>query len=164
MLLFSLISFSTDYNTLSAHARGNRGRRRRTLVVFDKNGDTGLKINEKCIEQTVSLRIRRTREVFHIVDDALLEAYVAGQDATIPPVNAIPARHIRVHNVHFCVIHEWKTVVECGLPIALPSPSMLMGDTKSSATTPMEVDLAPLPTPPTIAAAVCHSFSIVIDD
>jgi hypothetical protein len=72
------------------------------------------------MEQSVSLRIRRIREVLHVVDDALLKAYAAGQYATITSVNDIIARRVQVHNVHFCVIHGWKTVVplpvvECDL-------------------------------------------------
>jgi hypothetical protein len=57
------------------------------------------------MEQTVSFCIRRMREVIHAVDDALLEAFAAGQDAAIPPVNAIPERRVQVQNIHFCVIH-----------------------------------------------------------
>jgi hypothetical protein len=78
----------------------NRGRRR-TLTVLAKNGGTGLKIVRKGIEQTVSLRIRHMREIFHVVDDALLEAYATGQDATIPPVNTILARRVLVHHTVF---------------------------------------------------------------
>jgi hypothetical protein len=147
-------------NTLSALARENRGRRR-TLTIFDKNRDMGLQIDRRGMEQTVSLRIRRMREVLHVVDDVLLEAYVAGQDAAIPPVNAIPEHRVQVQNVHFCVIHGWTSVVplpevECGLPIAFSSPPVPMGDAESSATAPMDVDLvAPSPPPPT-AAAVRH--------
>lgn len=46
------------------------------------------------MDQTISLRIRRMREVLHVVDDALLEAFAAGQDAAIPLVHAIPERHV----------------------------------------------------------------------
>lgn len=66
-------------------------------------------------------------EVQHVIDDALLEVYAVGQEAMIPLVHIITARRVQVHNVHFCVIHRWTVVVplpvvECGLPIALPSP------------------------------------------
>jgi hypothetical protein len=44
------------------------------------------------MKQTVSLRILRIHEVLYIVDDALLEAYTAGQDVAITPVSTIPAR------------------------------------------------------------------------
>jgi hypothetical protein len=57
------------------------------------------------MEQTVFVRIRRMREVLHVVDDALLEAYAAGQDAAIQPVNAITARRVQVHNVDFFMLH-----------------------------------------------------------
>jgi hypothetical protein len=82
----------------------------------------------------------------------------------LPPANVIPARHVQVHNMHFCVIHGWTAVVpllvvECGLPIVLPSPSMPMGDTESSATVPMEVELAAPPPPRPTAAAVHHRSS-----
>jgi hypothetical protein len=55
----------------------------------------------KGMEQTVPLRICHMREVLHVVNDALLEAYVVGQEAMLPPVNVIPARRGQVHNLHF---------------------------------------------------------------
>jgi hypothetical protein len=111
------------------------------------------------MEQTISLRIRRMREVLHVVDDTLLEAFAARQDAAIPPVHAIPECHVQVQNVHFCVIHGWTAVlplpvVECGLPTASSSPPMPMGDAESSVTAPMDVDLAAPPPPPPTAVAV----------
>ena len=93
------------HNTLSALDRENGGRRIKTLAVFDKNGGSGLQIDRRGMKQTDSLRIRRMYEVLHVVDDALLEAFIAGQDVAIPPVNAIPKRHVQVQNIHFCVIH-----------------------------------------------------------
>jgi hypothetical protein len=115
------------------------------------------------MEQTISLRIRRMREVLHIVDDTLLEAFAAiGQDAVIPPVHAIPERRVQVQNVHFCVLHRWRAVVplpvvECSLPTASPSPPAPVGDAESSATAPMDVDLAaPPPPPPTTGAVGRH--------
>jgi hypothetical protein len=57
------------------------------------------------MEQTISLRIRRMREVLHVVDDTLLEAFAARQDATIPPVHVIPERRVQVQKIQFCVIH-----------------------------------------------------------
>lgn len=71
------------------------------LVVLVKNGGTDLKIAMKGMKQTVSLRIRRMREIFHVVDDTLLEAYAARQYAAIPPVNTIPARRVQVHHTVF---------------------------------------------------------------
>ena len=61
------------------------------------------------------------REVLHTVDDAMLEAFAAGQTTALPPVYEIPERRVQVQNVHFCVLHGWTTmvplsVVECGLP------------------------------------------------
>jgi hypothetical protein len=157
LLSFSQTHFHTDYNMLSTRARENRGRREKTLTVLEENGGPGLKIDEKGMEQTVPLRIHHMCEVLHVIDDALLEVYAIGQEAMIPLVHVIPARRVQVHNVHFCVIHGWTVVVplsmvECGLPIALPSPPVPNGDAESSATTPMEMDLAPPPPPPTAAA------------
>jgi hypothetical protein len=56
------------------------------------------------MEHTVSMRIRRMREVLHIVDDSMLEAYAAGQAAALPPVHEIPERRVQVQNMHFCVL------------------------------------------------------------
>jgi hypothetical protein len=111
------------------------------------------------MEQTISLHIRRMREVLHVVDDTLLEAFAAGQDAAIPRMNVIPERRVHVQNVHICVIYGWTTVVplpvvECGLPTASPSPPVPMGDAESSAIAPMDVDLEAPPPPPPTAAAV----------
>jgi hypothetical protein len=44
------------------------------------------------MEHTVSMRIRRMREVLHIVDDAMLEAFTVGQATALPPVHEIPER------------------------------------------------------------------------
>lgn len=110
------------------------------------------------MEQTVPLCIHSMCKVLHVVDDVLLEAYTAGQEVVIPSMNAIPVRHVQVHNVHFCMIHGWTVVVslpvvECSLPISLPSPLVPMGNVESSATVSMEVELAaPPPPPPTVAA------------
>jgi hypothetical protein len=147
-----------SFNTLSALLKENRGRRR-TLVVLDKNRVSGLQINMKGMEQTISLLIRRMREVLHVVDDTLLEAFAVGQDAAIPRMNVIPERRVHVQNVHICVIYWWTTVVplpvvECGLPTASPSPPVPMGDAESSAIAPMDVDLEAPPPPPPTAAAV----------
>jgi hypothetical protein len=105
------------------------------------------------------MRIRRMREVLHIVDDSMLEAFTAGQAAALPPVHAIPERRVQVQNVHFCVLHGWTAVVplpvvECGLPTASPSPPALVFDAGSSASAPMDVDLAAPPPPPPTAASV----------
>jgi hypothetical protein len=113
------------------------------------------------MEHTVSMRIRRMREVLHILDDSMLEAYAAGQAAALPPVHAIPERRVQVQNVHFCVLHGWTAVVplpvvECGLPIASPSPPAPVFDAGSSASAPMDVDLAAPPPPPPTAAAVAR--------
>jgi hypothetical protein len=109
---------------LSALSQENQRKKGgRTLVVLVKNSGNGLQINRKGMEQTISLRIRRMREVLHVVDDTLLEAFAAiGQDAVIPQVHAIPERRVQVQNVHFCVLHRWRAViplpvVECSLPI-----------------------------------------------
>jgi hypothetical protein len=51
------------------------------------------------------------REVLHTVDDAMLEAFAAGQAATLPPVHGIPERRVQVQNVHFCVLHGWTVKV-----------------------------------------------------
>jgi hypothetical protein len=115
------------------------------------------------MEQTIFLRIRRMHEVLHIVDDALLEAFAPGQDAAIPPVNVIPERRVQVQNVHFCVFHGWTTVVplpvvECGLPTTYLSPPVSMGDTESSATALMDVDMEAPPPPPPTAVAVRRCF------
>jgi hypothetical protein len=48
------------------------------------------------MENTISMRIRRMREVLHIVDDSMLEAFTAGQAAALPPVHAIPERRVQV--------------------------------------------------------------------
>jgi hypothetical protein len=71
------------------------------------------------------MRIRHMREVLHIVDDSMLEAFAAGQAAALPPVQEIPECHVQVQNVHFCVLHRWTAVVpllvvECGLPTTSP--------------------------------------------
>jgi hypothetical protein len=113
------------------------------------------------MEHTVSMRIRRMREVLHIVDDAMLEAFTVGQAAALPPVHAIPERRVQVQNVHFCVIHGWTAVVplpvvECGLPTASPSPPAPVFDAGSSASAPMDVDLEAPPPPPPTAAAVAR--------
>jgi hypothetical protein len=63
------------------------------------------------MEHTISMRIRRMREVLHIVDDAMLEAFTVGQATTLPPVHEIPERRVQVQNVHFCVLHGWTAVV-----------------------------------------------------
>jgi hypothetical protein len=92
-LLFSPISFSLIKTCYQHMLVRTQGEEKRTLAVFfDKNGGTGLQIDRKCMKQTVSLRIRRIHEVLYIVDDALLEAYAAGQDVAITPVSTIPAR------------------------------------------------------------------------
>jgi hypothetical protein len=111
------------------------------------------------MEQTISLRFRRMHEVLHIVDDAMLEAFAAGQDTTLPSVHAIPERSVQVQNVHFCVLHGWTAVVplpvvECGLPTASPSLPEPAGDAGSSASAPMDVNLAAPPPPPSTAGAV----------
>jgi hypothetical protein len=117
------------------------------------------------MEHTVSMRIRRMREVLHIVDDSMLEAYAAGQAAALPPVHEIPERRVQVQNVHFCVLHGWTAVVplpvvECGLPTASPSPLLPVVDVGSSASAPMDVDLeAPPPPPPTVEAVTRRSPS-----
>jgi hypothetical protein len=113
------------------------------------------------MEHTVSMRIRRMREVLHIVDDAMLEAFTVGQATALPPVHEIPERRVQVQNVHFCVLHGWTAVVplpvvECGLPTASPSPPAPVVDIGSSASTPMDVDLAAPPPPPPTAAAVAR--------
>jgi hypothetical protein len=113
------------------------------------------------MEHTVSMRIRRMREVLHIVDDAMLEAFTAGQAAALPPVHAIPERRVQVQNVHYCVLHGWTAVVplpvvECGLPTTSPSPPAPVFDAGSSASAPMDVDLAAPPPPPPTAAAVAR--------
>jgi hypothetical protein len=110
------------------------------------------------MEHTVSMRIRRMREVLHIVDDAMLEAFTVRQATSLPPVHEIPERRVQVQNVHFCVLHGWTAVVplpvvECGLPTASPSPVF---DAGSSALAPMDVDLAAPPPPPPTAAAVAR--------
>jgi hypothetical protein len=111
------------------------------------------------------MRIRRMREVLHIVDDAMLEVFIVGQDAALPPVHTIPERRVQVQNVHFCVLHGWTAVVplpvvECSLPTASLSPPVPVGDAGSSASAPMEVDLAaPPPPPPTAGAVGCRSPS-----
>jgi hypothetical protein len=107
------------------------------------------------------MRIRRMREVLHIVDDAMLEAFAAGQNAALPPVHAIPERCVQVQNVHFCVLHGWTAliplpVMECGLPTASPSPPVPVGDTGSTAFVPMDVDLEAPPLLPPTAAVVAH--------
>jgi hypothetical protein len=61
--------------------------------------------------------------------------------------------------VHFCVVYGWTAilplpVVECGLPIAFPSPPVPMGDAELSATALLDVDLAAPPPPPPTAATV----------
>jgi hypothetical protein len=115
------------------------------------------------MKQTGSLRTRRMCEVLHVVDDALLEAFTAWQDAAILTVNVIPERRVQVQNVHFCVIRGWTAVVpllvvECGLPTAYPSRPVPMGDVESSTTAPMDVDLMALqPPPPTGATVRRHS-------
>lgn len=111
------------------------------------------------MEQTISMRIHRMRKVLHIVDDAMLEAFAAGQATALPPMHEIPERRVQVQNVHFCVLHGWTTVVplpvvECGLPTASPSPPALVCDAGSSSSAPMDVDLAGPPPPPPTAAAV----------
>jgi hypothetical protein len=101
------------------------------------------------------MRIRRMREVLHIVDDAMLKAFAAGQAATLPPVHEIPERRVQVQNVHLCVLHGWTEVVslpvvECGLPTASPSPPVPVVDAGSFASASMDVDLvAPPPPSPT---------------
>jgi hypothetical protein len=107
------------------------------------------------------MRISRMREVLHIVDDAMLEAFAAGQAAALPPVHEIPERRVQVQKVHFCVLHGWTVVVplpavECGLPTASPSPPVPMGDAGSSASAPMDVDLAVPLLPPPTAGVVGH--------
>jgi hypothetical protein len=87
------------------------------------------------MEPTVPLRVRRIHEVLRVVDDALLEAYATGQASASPLVATPTPRCVQVHNVHFCVIHGWTTVVlmpevECGLTISLSSLPVLMGDAK----------------------------------
>jgi hypothetical protein len=89
------------------------------------------------MEHTISMRIRRMHEVMHIVDDAMLEAFAAGQTVALPPVHEIPKRRMQVQNVHFCVFHGWTAVVplpvvECGLPTASPSPPAPMSDTSKN--------------------------------
>ena len=117
------------------------------------------------MEHTVSMRIRRMREVLHIVDDAMLEAFTVGQATALPPVHEIPERRVQVQNVHFCVLHGWTAVVplpvvECGLPTASPSPPAPVFDAGSSASAPMDVDLeAPPPPPPTAEAVPRRSSS-----
>jgi hypothetical protein len=118
------------------------------------------------MEHIVSMRIRRMREVLHIViDDSMLEASAAGQAAALPPVHEIHERRVQVQNVHFCVLHGWTAVVplpvvECGLPTASPSPLVPVFDAGSSASAPMDVDLeAPPPPPPTAAAVARRSPS-----
>jgi hypothetical protein len=92
------------------------------------------------MEQTISLRIHRMREVLHIVNDAMLEVFAAGQDTAIPPVHVIPEHRVQVQIVHFCVLHGWTAVVplpvECGLPTASPSPPVPVGDAESSTPAP----------------------------
>jgi hypothetical protein len=105
--------------------------------LFKKIRGPNLYIDRKGVEPTITLLIRRIREVFHVIDDALLEAYAARQELTIPLVAAIPSHRVQVHNVHFCVIHGWTAVVplpvvECGLLISLSSLTVLMGDAESS--------------------------------
>jgi hypothetical protein len=169
-LSLSQFSFATEYTT-TRYQHCSRNQRKkgeehllflpRTKVATSKSAGEGM-------EQTVSLRICRMREVLHVVDEALLEAFTseafaAGQDAAIPPVHTIPEHRVQVQNVYFCVIHGWTAivplpVVECGLPTASSSPPVPMGDAESSATTPMDVDLAaPLPPPPTAVAVGRHS-------
>jgi hypothetical protein len=113
------------------------------------------------MEHTVSIRIRRMRVVLHIVDDSMLEAFAAGQAAALPPVHEIPERRVQVQNVHLCVLHGWTAVVplpvvECGLPTASLSPPAPVVDAGSSASAPMDVDLAAPPPPPPTAAAVAR--------
>lgn len=60
------------------------------------------KSTRKVWSKNVPLRVKLS---MHVVDDALLEAYAVGQDAVIPPMNAIPTRCIQVQNVHFCAIY-----------------------------------------------------------
>jgi hypothetical protein len=84
--------------------------------------------------------------------------YPTGEHHPCTSCSSAPHR-VQVHNVHFCVIHGWTAVVplpviECGLPIALPTPSIPMGDAESSATVSMDVELAAPPSSPPIAAAV----------
>jgi hypothetical protein len=105
------------------------------------------------------MRIRHMREVLHIVDDAMLEAFAVGLDAALPPVHVIPERRVQVQNMHFCVLHGWTAVVplpvvECGLPTASPSPPVPVVDAGSSTSAPMDVDLAAPPSPPPTAEAV----------
>lgn len=105
--------------------------------LLKKIGGLDLYIDRKGMEPTITLLIRRIREVLRVIDDALLEAYAAGQELTIPLVAAIPSRRVQVHNVHFCVKHGWTAVVplpvvECGLLISLPSLTVPMGDAESS--------------------------------
>jgi hypothetical protein len=107
------------------------------------------------------MRIRRMREVLHVVDDAMLEAFTVGQATALPPVHEIPERRVQVQNVHFCVLHGWTAVVplpvvECGLLTASPSPPAPVFDAGSSALAPMDVDLAAPPPPPPTAAAVAR--------
>jgi hypothetical protein len=113
------------------------------------------------MEHTVSMRIRRIREVLHIVDVAMLEAFTVGQATALPPVHEIPERRVQVQNVHFCVLHGWTSVVplpvvECGLPTASPLPPAPVFDAGSSASVPMDVDLAAPPPPPPTAEAITH--------
>jgi hypothetical protein len=107
------------------------------------------------------MRIRRIREVLHIVDVAMLEAFTVGQATALPPVHEIPERRVQVQNVHFCVLHGWTSVVplpvvECGLPTASPLPPAPVFDAGSSASVPMDVDLATPPPPPPTAEAITH--------
>lgn len=117
------------------------------------------------MKQTISMRIRRMHKVLHIVDDARLEAFAAGQDTTLPPVHAIPERRVQVQNVHFYVLHGWTvvvplSVVECGLSTVSPSPPVPVGDAGSSTSAPMDVDLVVPPPPrPTTTTVACRSPS-----
>jgi hypothetical protein len=88
------------------------------------------------MDPTVPLRVRRLREVLRVADDALLEAYATGQASVMQAVAAPAPRRVHMHNVNFYMIHGWTTIVllqevECGLPISLPSPPMLIGDAES---------------------------------
>jgi hypothetical protein len=147
----SPLSTARDCNTLSALPQGK--------IREEEEQQDRSTHQQQGMEHTVSMRIRRMREVLHIVDDAMLEAFTVGQAAALPPVHAIPERRVQVQNVHYCVLHGWTAVVplpvvECGLPTASPSPPAPLFDAGSSASAPMDVDLAAPPPPPPAATAV----------
>jgi hypothetical protein len=160
------LSTATYCNTLSALSQArNQKKGGKNSGCSCKEQQLRSANQQQGMEHTVSMCIRRMREVLHIVDDAMLEAFTVGQATVLPPVHAIPERRVQVQNVHFCVIHGWTAVVplpvvECGLPTASPSPPVPVVDVGSSASAPMDVDLeAPPPPPPTAEAVTRRSSS-----